>query len=246
MLNVVVTGGGTIAPIDDVRSIANVSSGRFSATISEACLRLGARVRHIHVPNAELPLLRQTRINLDADPVEESLRIEKIRHDWSEAKERLELIKLPSGTVSEYAETLQRVLTTETIDVAFLAMAVSDYEPVPVEGKIDSQAEAITIRCIQTPKVIQSVREWSPSVYLVGFKLLSRVDASELETVARRACNTNRADLTVANDLQTLKQGRHTVQLVRPGQPTESLGPDPSLADRLVERVFDWVEARAI
>ena len=56
MLNVVVTGGGTIAPIDDVRSIANVSSGRFSASISEACLRLGAKVEAtlMHVnPTAE-------------------------------------------------------------------------------------------------------------------------------------------------------------------------------------------------
>ena len=41
-MNVVVTGGGTIAPIDDVRLMTNVSSGRFAAAITEACLDRGA------------------------------------------------------------------------------------------------------------------------------------------------------------------------------------------------------------
>ena len=31
------------------------------------------------------------------------------------------------------------------------------------------------MRCRRTPKVIRSVRDWAPSVYLVGFKLLSNV-----------------------------------------------------------------------
>ena len=58
-MNVVVTGGGTVAPIDDVRQIANVSTGRFSASITEACLARGATVWHVHAPGAQLPLLRQ-------------------------------------------------------------------------------------------------------------------------------------------------------------------------------------------
>ena len=68
-MNVVVTGGGTIAPIDDVRRITNVSSGRFSAAIAEACLGRGATVWHVHAPAAQLPLSRKARFDLDAaDP----------------------------------------------------------------------------------------------------------------------------------------------------------------------------------
>lgn len=243
MLNVVVTGGGTIAPIDDVRSIANVSSGRFSASISEACLRLGANVWHIHVPQAELPLLRSARVDLEAEPELEAARIAQLRREWRESRGRLQLLPLPRGTVDQYEDTLREVLTTRAIDVAFLAMAVSDYQPVPVEGKIDSEAAVMTIRCHRTPKVIQSVRDWSPNVYLAGFKLLSRADPDELRRAAERACQINRADLTIANDLRMLKQGEHTLHLVRPGQPVETLGPSPTLADELVERVFKWVRA---
>ena len=124
------------------------------------------------------------------------------------------------------------------IDVAFLAMAVSDYEPTPVSGKVSSDEDRLIVRCHRTPKVIRSVRDWAPAVYLVGFKLLSRVSTDELIRQAGAACTTNRADLTVANDLQTLVAGQHTVHLVRPDHPPETLSPGPDLADRLVARVF--------
>ena len=96
------------------------------------------------------------------------------------------------------------------------------------------------VHCHRTPKVIRLVRDWLPSVYLVGFKLGSRESPDDLIRRAARACVANRADLTVANDLQTLKAGEHTIHLVRPGHESETLGPAPDLADRLVAQIFDW------
>lgn len=239
-MNVVVTGGGTIAPIDDVRNLANVSSGRFSAMISEACLKRGASVWHIHTPSAQLPYARLARLDLDAtDPEGELTRLAGLQRDWRGVADRLHLVPLKRGTVTDYATTLERVLRDHSIDVAFLAMAVSDFEPRPISGKLDSETESLTIHALRTPKVIRSVRDWSPDVFLVGFKLLSRVPLPDLLAEAEAACRTNRADLTVANDLQTLRAGQHTVHLVRPGHDPETLEPGESLADRLVSRVFD-------
>src|SRR5262249_60751987 len=90
----------------------------------------------------------------------------------------------------------------------------------------------------RTPTVIRSGGDRPPEVFLVGFKLPPRASLAGLRRGAEAGCRTNRADLTVANDLQTLRAGRHTVHLVRPGHPTETLEPGDSLADRLVERVF--------
>jgi phosphopantothenoylcysteine synthetase/decarboxylase len=244
-MNVVVTGGGTIAPIDDVRYLANVSSGRFSAMISEAFLRRGASVWHIHTPSAQLPLLREMRLDPDApDPSAELERLARLRADWHAARGRLHLVGLPQGTVAEYAQALERTLREQPIDVALLAMAVSDFAPVPIAGKLDSQADSLTIHAPRTQKVIRAVRDWAPAVFLVGFKLLSRASLAELDREAEAACRTNRADLTVANDLQTLRQGRHAVRLVRPGHPAEPLEPGPDLADRLVERVVRLASTR--
>lgn len=240
-MNVVVTGGGTVAPIDDVRQLANVSSGRFSAMISEACLARGADVWHVHAPGALLPFARRATFDLDAaDPSAEHARLDRLREDRRRAGDRLHLVPLREGTVADYARALERTFRSRPIDVAFLAMAVSDFEPEPVAGKLDSEAEALLIRAPRAPKVIRSVRDWSPGVYLVGFKLLSRASEADLIREAEAACRTNRADLTVANDLQTLREGRHTVHLVRPGHPPETLPPGDDLADRLVARALAW------
>ena len=52
-----------------------------------------------------------------------------------------------------------------------LPMAVADFEPEPHSGKISSDRESLVVHCRRTPKVIRLVRDWAPSVYLVGFKL---------------------------------------------------------------------------
>lgn len=240
-MNVVVTGGGTLAPIDDVRAIANVSSGRFAARISEACLQRGATVWHIHTLSAQVPLHRLARFELDApDPDLEFQRLQALLKTYRRHHDRLHLRPLARGTVAEYSTALFSVLASRSIDVAFLAMAASDYEPVPAPGKLDSSRPELVIRCHPAPKVIRNVRDWAPSVYLVGFKLLSHADEPTLIRAAEDANAANRADLTVANDLQTVLAERHRIHLVRPDQPAESYGPDDDIAARLVDRAFTW------
>ena len=241
-MNVVVTGGGTIAPIDDVRLMTNVSSGRFAAAISEACLDRGATVWHIHTVSAQLPFKRFAEFALDdGDPAQELLRLARLREKWLSQRDRLHLVPLKIGNVDDYSATLKQVLQSRAIDVVFLPMAVADFEPEPQPGKLSSEAESLVVSCRRTPKVIRLVRDWSPSVYLVGFKLLSHVSREELIVRAEAACRGNRADLTVANDLQTLRQGRHTIHLVRPGHDPETLDPGNDLAERLVARVVNWI-----
>src|SRR5271170_6335998 len=97
-MNVVVTGGGTIAPVDDVRLMTNISSGRFAAGITEACLDRGATVWHIHTPAAQLPLIRLNRFELDAvDPATEHVRLEQLRQRWLKVRDRLHLVPLGTG-----------------------------------------------------------------------------------------------------------------------------------------------------
>jgi len=246
-MNVVVTGGGTIAPIDDVRLLTNVSSGRFAAAISEAWLDRGANVWHIHALAARLPLLRHAAFMLDAaDPAAELERLTKLRAKWLSHRDRLRLVPLKIGNVDDYARALKQVLDSESIDIVLLPMAVADFEPEPRPGKISSEADSLILACRRTPKVIRLVRDWSPSVYLVGFKLLSHASREELIRRAGIACRDNRADLTVANDLETLRAGRHTIHLVRPGEDPLTLDPGLDLAERLVARIMTWAGTRRV
>jgi phosphopantothenoylcysteine synthetase/decarboxylase len=240
-MNVVVTGGGTIAPIDDVRFIANTSTGSLSARITEACLARGARVWHVHALSAQLPFQRLARFDLDTQaPEEEHRRLDQLRCTWLESRSRLRLLPLRQGTVADYADTLRRVLTDHPVDIAFLAMAASDFEPEPMSGKLSSGLRKLMIYCRPTLKVIRSVREWAPDLFLVGFKLLSGVGQDELIEEARQACRLNASDLTVANDQSTVRERRHVIHLVRLDQPVETYGPDDDIAQRLVDRVWTW------
>jgi phosphopantothenate-cysteine ligase len=124
-------------------------------------------------------------------------------------------------------------------------MAVSDFAPEPEPGKLSSDADELVLHCRRLPKVIASVRDWAPRVYLVGFKLLSGSTEADLIDRARQACRANRADMTVANDLQLLREGRHTVHLVREGHPAETLT-GPTMAADLVDRVLACAAARDV
>lgn len=240
-MKVLVTGGGTVAPIDDVRVLTNASSGRFSSALTEACLRRGAEVTHVHTPNALLPFHRSAAFDLELDGPDadrEHARLDALRRDWRSCRDRLTLVPVKPATVGEYARLMEGLLTGPAFDVVFLAMAVSDYEPDAVEGKISSGSKSLVIHCRRTDKVIQHVRDWSPGVFLVGFKLLSGASPEELVRRASEACRLNRADVTLANDLTTLRAGLHTVHLVQEDGSSETVGPGPSLADDVVDLVF--------
>ena len=242
-MNILVTGGGTVAPIDDVRQITNASTGRFSSAISEAALRRGATVWHLHAPGALLPFHDATRFDPDADLFEEIDRLGFLKAERDAHRDRLTLVPLRTGTVPEYAAALRALLAEHPIDAAFLAMAVSDYAPIPEPGKLSSDAEELVLRCRRLPKVIAEVRDWAPDAYLVGFKLTSGATDDDLIARARLANEVNRSDLTVANDLQPYREGRQTIHLVRPGQPVVRLG-GSDLALQLVDRVGRWAAER--
>ncbi len=245
-MNVVVAGGGTIAPVDDVRRLTNLSTGRLAAQIAEACLEQGARVTYLHPPGAMTPFHRLATFALDAsEPAAEHARLEALRVRYLSHRARLNPIMLEQGTVAQYHDALKALLQPGAFDVAILPIAVSDYIPEPVHGKIRSELDELVIRCRRAPKIIERVRDWAPGIYLVGFKLLSGASIADLEQAARDACHANRADLTVANDQAEIARGRHALYLVRPGHDRQVLEPGPDLAPRLVTHVLEWANHRS-
>jgi len=248
-LHVLVTGGGTVAPVDDVRRLANISTGRFSARISEAWLNRGASVWHLHSPGAERPIRRALeRIDLNADADENRELLDRVIARWNAVQGRLRLIPLEEGTLDEYAATLERVVREHAFDILMLAMAASDYVPEPIEGKIESESDEMSIRCRKAAKVIASARDWAPDSLLVGFKLTSRADEATRVAKAEASCRANRADMVVANDLEAYRAGRHVLHLVRPGRAVDVIDPargEP--AEQLVDRILAlWNQTRRI
>jgi phosphopantothenate-cysteine ligase len=239
-MRVLITAGGTRAYIDEIRWLGNVSSGRFGAELAWAALRQGADVLHFHSERAISPVEKKINISL---PIEEQLEeARQLARDFAPHRTRYRAVTFLS--LESYQAQLQEILLREHFDVIFLAAAVSDYAPTPQEGKIPSDREHLTIELDRVPKTIDRVKTWAPGIYQVGFKLLVGSTREELLLAAEKSARGNGSDCIVANDLVDLRESRHTIHLVRPGQPTETYFPDEDPAERLVSRVFTWVQEK--
>ncbi len=207
-MRVIVTAGGTSEPVDDVRVLTNVSSGRFGAACANALAERGCDVTLI--ASAHLAGHRE----------------------WIDPRVRV----VPFRTFADLDQALAREIAAPP-DALLMAAAVSDYSPVAAPGKIRSDADTLTLTLTRNPKLLASLRtRCGPGTVLVGFKLLSGVATAELVGTARRYVDTFGLDLVLANDLRELSGGRHPAWIV--GARGEPEGTTAETAARLVDVVL--------
>src|SRR3989344_1219353 len=204
-MRILVTVGGTIVKIDDVRHIGNFSTGSFPAKIAVAALAKGHEVIYLHAKSTKVPGTNR----------------------------RLKLIAYE--TYDDYARELKKVLSKTSVAVAFLGAAVSDYGVKQYKGKIASSKPKLTIHLFRLPKIIKLVKRWSRApLFQVGFKLLSGVAEKELIEVAYISGLDNHSDLTIANDLSKIKAGKREVIFVTPEKGVIKLK-EPNLAEKIMD-----------
>lgn len=225
-MKLIITAGGTTERIDDVRAITNMSTGRLGKIIGEAFLKeYGSRIDtlyYLHGSRAEVP-------------------------------EGTNVVPVPIGGVSDLEKNLKEILERERIDGVIHAMAVSDYTVREVttlqdlqEGKsldsakkISSEIEDLVILLKKTPKVISSIKKWSPETLLVGFKLLSGVPREELITVAHNLLLKNGCTFVLANDLSEIKGDAHPGYLVHEDKSYDEMGTKEEIARTISHRVME-------
>lgn len=94
---------------------------------------------------------------------------------------------------------MERLVPHATVVVH--SAAVGDYEMAQVvDTKIPSNQEEITLRLTPTPKILDRVRAWNPTCYLVSFKAAAPGTLVEqLEDIARKQLQRTGSDLVFAN-----------------------------------------------
>lgn len=202
-MKILVTSGGTSEAIDSVRSITNHSSGRLGKIITETLLKAGHEVCLITTFQAVKPVNHPNLTII-------------------EIKNTADLLQVMKDKVMNY-------------QVLIHSMAVSDYTPVYMTGfeevqasqdlteflnrknqetKVSSKDEVQVLFLKKNPKIISLVKEWNPSIHLIGFKLLVNVNQEYLIQIARESLEKNQADLIVANDLTQIHADQHVAHLV--------------------------------
>lgn len=183
-LEVLISSGGTISWIDDVRYVGNLSSGNTGAAIAESFLEKGFNVHYVFGYNAAIPFKKHLQVNPDKDLGDELKKVLINQEKFHRYKDRL---RLYSGeTFDEYVQSVKDILTMNPlIDFTILAAAVSDYSAIKTNGKISSNLEELNILLKKNEKVISKIKQWNPETNLIGFKLLSDVSEEELIRVAK-------------------------------------------------------------
>ena len=187
VLRVVITAGATREPIDAVRFVSNIATGALPAAIADVWLARGADVHFLCGPGARQPVGNPARLTL-----------------W------------PIGTAAEAAACLEERCRTLQPDIVLCAMAVADYAPVAVAGKLSSAHDELVVRMRPTPKAVDRVKVAAPRCRLVAFKLLADADEETLLAAAHQLAARCGADFVFANDMADHRLGRRRGLLVTP------------------------------
>lgn len=227
-MKILVTSGGTSEAIDSARSITNHSSGRLGKIITETLLKAGHEVCLITTFQAVKPVNHPNLTII-------------------EIKNTADLLQVMKDKVMNY-------------QVLIHSMAVSDYTPVYMTGfeevqasqdltefldrknqetKISSKDEVQVLFLKKNPKIISLVKEWNPSIHLIGFKLLVNVNQEYLIQIARESLEKTQADLIVANDLTQIHADQHVAHLVEKDS-FKTATSKQEIADLLLEKIQSY------
>lgn len=211
-MRILLTSGGTKVPIDDVRSITNMSSGNFGAKIGREILNRWDNLIFLTHKDGKTPI--KTEVNLldvGLDNIAEKIY-------WAKSR-RMNYQEITYNTFDDYYQHLGELVINSNqisqIDAIVLAAAVSDYVVKnQARGKVRT-SDQMNIELKSTPKLISKIKnEWGYKGILVGFKLLVNAEKSELIDAARKSVIENGCDFVVANDLKDIKAGNHRAILV--------------------------------
>jgi phosphopantothenoylcysteine synthetase/decarboxylase len=209
-MNLLVTAGNTLAPIDRVRGLTNVFTGRTGAAVALHAHGRGHRV-----------------VLLTSRPEA----VSTLHPDTAGLGERWTLIRY--NTFDDLHRLMEKYIRAGDVDAVIHSAAVSDYlaagvyapaegtrffpedgawagptdEPPRLAGrdaeKVKSDEAELWLRLVRAPKLIDHIRaDWNFRGLLVKFKLEVGLDDIQLLEIAERSRVHSGADLMVANTLE--------------------------------------------
>ena len=173
----IVTGGGTIEKIDDVRYISNYSSGKMASSLASALYCMGANVKLISTKFED---------NIPKD-------ITKIKVESSSDMQKniVDSIENITQSTPEYFSK----------PYLFMAAAVSDYTPEFVqEGKLKKEklGEKFTLELTQNIDILSSLNK--KEIITIGFK--AEMDAINAHNNASKMLTNKKIDAVCLNILK--------------------------------------------
>lgn len=187
--SVLITAGATREPIDGIRFISNVSTGRTSAGIADHFTKCGWLVTYVHGAGAVLPKSKVKRLSFGSfSDLDETLRKELASHSYSAI--------IHAAAVSDYS------------------VASVNGESAEVSHKLHSEKE-LSIQLKANFKILPRLKEYSSnkSIYVIGFKLTLNQNSEHTDSLARGLLSAD-VDSVVANDWSLIDKDQHPGRVI--------------------------------
>lgn len=216
-MNVLITGGGCREPIDGVRCVTNMSTGRTAAKIADCFTAAGAQVTALLAVQSELPESATQQGNT------------RLAENDRSGPPSIRLLRYETG--AELAELMEKELTSHAYDAVIHAAAVSDFRPAVITvngksypagkntGKIPSDSQ-LSVTFEPAPKIAVRLRRWAAAgnpggrTTIVCFKLTDGAGSTERLRAAAVLFGEDTADYVVSNDLTEMKDSGHKFALL--------------------------------
>lgn len=203
-MRVLITAGGTIEKIDDVRNIKNTSTGRLGQVIADT-LDEKVTLDYIHGKDALLPKRQANLIKIES--------VRDVEREITKAlnKHKYDLV-IHAMAISDYEIT--SVTNFENLDQNLdkdnIIESLDNYkEDFNRNDKIRSEHENLVVIMKKAPKIISLIKKLQEDTVLVGFKLLVDASIEELSYEAKKQIEKNNCDFVLANDLLSIKDDEH-------------------------------------
>jgi phosphopantothenoylcysteine decarboxylase/phosphopantothenate--cysteine ligase len=219
-VTILITAGPTIEYIDPVRVITNMSSGKMGIALARCALERGGRVVLVYGPGTEAP------------PV------------------GAEVVRVT--TSDEMYDAVMKALGSRKPEVVIAASAVCDFK---VKGKSDAKiptagGKELKLALEPTRKIIDSVRDASPNVFLAAFRAVTGLSDVDIVEDAYARLAKARADMIVANDVTREGAGflkdTNEVFIIDAGKRVTHVpvSPKPVVAARVLDAIAEKLAAR--
>lgn len=217
-LKVLITAGGTQEPIDTVRVISNLSSGKTGVIISEVLTQQGCDVTLLQAHSSQVP---SSQLKVQRFTSFEDLN-EKLE---AELKNKAYDMVIHAAAVSDYS--------VESVEIQG-----KKYPPMSIP-KVSSNEEHMSIHLKKNFKIVNRLKDYSQNkdIDVVSFKLTSHASTEEKQLAVQKLFSESSVDAVVHNDLTDIdiKKGLHRFTLHSQGVERSLEGPD-RLALALLER----------
>lgn len=212
-MKILITGGNTSIPIDQVRTISNVFKGRTAVDICNYISR-----------DHECTLIGNSGME---DGINYTSKID----DFIEYKTYDQLHDAMKSEIQgeKYGEKYDCIIHSAAVSDYYVSGVLDEnYQKIDNSKKVSSNYSKMYLELSPTKKIIDEIRGWGFDGILVKFKLQVGISDEELIKIAQKSRRDSNADIIVANCLEWAKEkafilSKDSIRLVKRHSLAQSL-----------------------